>query len=708
MRNVLVPTIVLAVLLLGTASVPAASEFTPILPLDPPKVVGSSKPFATGSWQPGRLVDGNPQTEFASASEGVGTHVDFDFGKAVAVAGFEHVDRNDVATVRAARLSFSEQSDFRTTVGVVTVRHIDQRSGRTQVTFPTVTARYVRWEVTGINAPGHRAVGGAEVRFFTTAPKDVQPTRDTIAVRPEQLVMLRDGRPVQPLAVTVAHRYAERANAQVIFEPAGATPVALELAFGSQTREVLVPVVTAETPVTATLQVGGQVVAQCRWMHRPVRPWTVYVLPHSHVDIGYTQIQTDVEKRQIANIRRGIELAEQTKDNPVGSRFKWNAEVLWAVESYMNTASPEEKQRLVGAVRSGQVGLDALYGNELTGLCRPEELLRLAAYATRLGGQCGVNVEAAMISDVPGYTWGTVAALAHAGVKYFSVGPNYCDRIGRTLIAWQNKPFYWVSPSGKEKVLVWIHSMGYALGHIYRGRLGAFLPGYLAGLDQSDYPYDLAYLRWNVGGDNGPPDEQIAEFVKEWNAKYVHPRLILATTSEPFRELERRYGDKLPQVSGDFTPYWEDGAASSAQETAINRQAAERLVQAETVFAMTQPARGTAFPAGDFHAAWRNVILYDEHTWGAHNSISQPDAPFVHQQWQIKQGFALDGEKQSQRLLATALQRRGTACDGHRCAQYQFMAANRFGDRGQRAGRRRASPGGGRRTAGAVAAALFR
>ena len=31
-----------------------------------------------------------------------------------------------------------------------------------------------------------------------------------------------------------------------------------------------------------------------------------------------------------------------------------------------------------------------------------------------------VKVESAMISDVPGYTWGIVPALAQAGVKYFS------------------------------------------------------------------------------------------------------------------------------------------------------------------------------------------------------------------------------------------------------------------------------------------------
>ena len=31
------------------------------------------------------------------------------------------------------------------------------------------------------------------------------------------------------------------------------------------------------------------------------------------------------------------------------------------------------------------------------------------SYATRLSDECGVPIESAMISDVPGYTWGTVS-----------------------------------------------------------------------------------------------------------------------------------------------------------------------------------------------------------------------------------------------------------------------------------------------------------
>jgi hypothetical protein len=178
--------------------------------------------------------------------------------------------------------------------------------------------------------------------------------------------------------------------------------------------------------------------------------------------------------------------------------------------------------------------------------------------------------------------------------------------------------------------------------------LTRILPDYLTELETNSYPYEITYIRWNVHGDNGSPDEKLADVVRDWNEHHPAPHLIISTVSEAFHEFARCYAENLPEFSGDYTPYWEDGAASSARETGINRASAERLVQAETLWAIRQPA---PFPASDFQQAWRNILLYSEHTWGAHNSISEPDVPFVRDQWAVKQGFALDAEKESADLL---------------------------------------------------------
>ncbi len=292
-----------------------------------------------------------------------------------------------------------------------------------------------------------------------------------------------------------------------------------------------------------------------------------------------------------------------------------------------------------------------MYLNELTGLCRPEELMRLFRMATRLHQRTGVTIDSAMISDVPGYTWGTVTAMAQAGIKYFSVAPNYFDRIGDILVQWENKPFYWLGPNKDDKVLVWIPYKGYAMSHVFRRLTPEFVEQYQNQLEQSGYPYDIAYMRWAGHGDNAVPDPAICDFVKQWNASHQWPRFIISGTSEAFQALEKRYGDQLPRVRGDWTPYWEDGAGSSARETATNRASSDRLAQAEALWAMLDPQ---SYPAADFENAWRNVLLYSEHTWGAWCSISGPNRKETREQWAIKQSYAVSADLQSRHLLSRA------------------------------------------------------
>ena len=433
----------------------------------------------------------------------------------------------------------------------------------------------------------------------------------------------------------------------------GGKPVPVQLQPGNQGIIIAAPAVDKPAQVPVTLQVHGKTVGPRMVEMKPVRQWTLYLLPHSHNDIGYTAVQTEVERKQWSNLETAIELARKTADYPIGSRYKWNVEVMWAVDGYLRQASPEKQKELIDAVKAGWIELDALYANELTALCRPEELNRLIECGGRLARRCGVPLECAMISDIPGYTWGLVPVLAQAGVKYFSVGSNHMDRIGGTLAAWGDKPFYWIGPSGREKVLCWLAGKGYAFFH--RGTLEQMgevpIFEYIAQLEEEKYPYDIVQLRYTVGGDNGPPDPGMCDFVKRWNEKFVSPRLVIATAGEMCRELEKRYGDTLPQAQGDFTPYWEDGAASTARETAMNRQSAELLIQAETLFTMLDPRR---FPAQEFDEAWRNVLLFDEHTWGAHNSVTEPDAEFAKDQWKIKQKFAVDGRGEASALWLKA------------------------------------------------------
>ena len=475
-------------------------------------------------------------------------------------------------------------------------------------------------------------------------------------------VTSKDGQLIQPIQLTIEHA---GPDALLVVRIDREEVDRRVLSPGIHTFNVYVDAVETARQALIKYEIAGKSEsAQVRI--EPVRKVQIFILPHSHHDLGYTDLQKNVEDKQVANISKGIELARNTANYPLGARFVWNLEVLWGADWFMRTKTEPEREEFISAVKKGWVGLNGMYANELTGLCRPEELLQLFRYGTELGDKCGTRVDAAMISDVPGYTWGTVSAMAQAGIRYFSAAPNYFDRIGTFMVEWQDKPFWWVSPSGNEKVLFWVPWTGYAMSHIMKLDT-MWVNKYQARLDEVGFPYQISYIRWSGHGDNAAPDPDICEFVKKWNEEYEWPRFCISTTSDAFAAFEKRHGHQLPERKGDLTPYWEDGAGSSALETRISRGAAERLTQAATLSSILAPQ---ACKSSDINEAWRNVLLYSEHTWGAWNSVSDSENPFVTQQWDVKRQFARDAASESIRILdgvldAFASQANSTGIDVH-------------------------------------------
>lgn len=432
---------------------------------------------------------------------------------------------------------------------------------------------------------------------------------------------------------------------------------------GENKATILLDKTEKEEMRDVAISVDGKLAERRMIEQKPVRHFEIYFLPHSHVDIGFTHRQDEVEQMQWRNFEQAIALSEKTKDYPEGSQYKWNVEVMWAVDGYLKQASPEKKQALIDAVRKGWIGLDALYGSELTGLQREEEMMNNTLYARRFAEEYDYPIETAMITDVPGYTWGMVPSLAESGVKYLSVGPNHMPhlahggyQVGFTFEAWGDVPFYWLSPSGNQKILFWMSTHGYSwfhdwlLGTLSKSGSSPILK-FLDELDADGYPYDIVQLRYTMG-DNAGPDQNMPDWIREWNRNYTWPKMRIATTPEMFADFEEKYGDALPEFSGDFSPYWEDGAASSAHETAMNRNAADKLVRAEALWSMVDPAN---FPRDLFDEAWTNVVLFSEHTWGSITSKSDPEGDLAQDQWKVKAGFAEKADSLAELLTERAI-----------------------------------------------------
>ncbi|MBL7962201.1 MAG: hypothetical protein JNM31_00020 [Flavobacteriales bacterium] len=380
----------------------------------------------------------------------------------------------------------------------------------------------------------------------------------------------------------------------------------------------------------------------------PIIHRDIHLVHHSHTDIGYSHLQSEVEKIQNNNISRALELIDRTKDHPEGSRFVWNVESLWAVENFLGIASEADKQRFIAAVKAGSIALSANYANLMTGLCTPEEMHWIVEYADSLRAWYDLPITMAMQTDVPGMSWSMVDAYAAHGIRHLSQGPNYIpdmpdggDRIGSTLREQGDKPYWWKGTTGKDSILVWTAGQGYGGWHGYtagaiKERGTRKIAAYMNDLAAKGYPYDMVQWRYNIVSDNGPVDSTLSDFVREWNAKYISPRLIIANAGTMMQEFETKYGKDIPTWSGDFTPYWEDGAYSTAKEEGEVRVLSARLSNLiDAAKILNKPIDPQLL-----YRAKRSIVMWHEHTWGAWCSISDPDAHFTTDQWRVKQDFA--------------------------------------------------------------------
>ena len=394
---------------------------------------------------------------------------------------------------------------------------------------------------------------------------------------------------------------------------------------------------------------------------KPIKNFEFDLIHHSHNDIGYSHIQTEVEQIQNKNILDAIHWISANKDQPI--KPYWHIESLWAVENFLKIADSNQIKLFVDYVHQGYLVLSANYANILTGLSQPEELNWAIEYAKILEKKYGFNIDNVMTTDIPGLSRSAFMSYVNNKIPYLSFGPNYVssqadggDRIGSLLNEQGDKIFYWKpAKEDKRKLLVWTAGKGYSYFHgitdkdkeqVWQQRIS----DYCEELVNTNYPYEVIQLRYTKKSDNGPVDTALCSFVKQWNQTYRVPSLKITSVNELFKNFETKYGNQIPVCTGEISPYWEDGAYSSAVEEMLNRELAIKTI------ALEKQAKATnRYEANKnlFYQLHRNIILFHEHTWGSWCSISDPELPFTTDQWKIKKAFVDSANSIYLRLAST-------------------------------------------------------
>ena len=405
------------------------------------------------------------------------------------------------------------------------------------------------------------------------------------------------------------------------------------------------------------LSVSGTPVSECTFTWKPPRHWTIYEVFSSHVDIGLHNPQYMQRQMGSLYLDEAQQLVEKTAAEPDASRFRYVVEGMWWWNNYERDRSEQAAKRLVERyAKPGLIGIGASHSGNRTEVYGSEELCRSAYTVRELRDRWGLAADTMIMADNNGITWPLVTAYADAGIKYLGFYPNpwnpdavNCWSPGGTPgsridVGWESKLphlFYWRGPDGTRRILVWSNlSYGnlssFSFGH-HKADPKAIAPILAKQLAvvEARYPYDV----WMVPNynDNQSPGLGAANRAKAWNAVWRWPELrTVGDLSVPFKEVEARFGDRIPTLSGLMTAGWAQHPVCTPALLADKFEADRLLPTAEklaTLARLTDPAY--VYPVNAFRRAWDALICNDEHGYGTSYYQGRP----VYDTWVQKRAW---------------------------------------------------------------------
>jgi hypothetical protein len=371
----------------------------------------------------------------------------------------------------------------------------------------------------------------------------------------------------------------------------------------------------------------------------------INIIHLSHMDVGFTDHPAVTREMQKKYLDEALDACSVNRD------FRWTAESLLAVVDWWQAAPPARREQMLTAIDAGQIAIAALPFNNAPYLDVDEWRQMLEWIPQDLWRR--FHPSFAVQDDVNGFPRAGALELLEHGVHRLFMGMN-SDSGGAPF----QRPmaFWWRMPDGR-RLLVYLgdsYPMGYSYFHEADWRRGPVprvaetayrlpqagdffktdeaslrkahqicLPR-LHDLESNGYHYSTLVLpfsnQWRM--DNDPPFPPLADFVTAWNRLGLKPELRLLTAAEALDQFEAENGVSLPEYSGEWPDWWSNGAASSPREVSATRFAKAYLR------ALGSPVFGA--PDGKT-TAWieeirKDLCLFDEHTWGAANSVAVPDS----------------------------------------------------------------------------------
>lgn len=147
---------------------------------------------------------------------------------------------------------------------------------------------------------------------------------------------------------------------------------------------------------------------------------TLYLIHHSHTDIGYTDRQEKISRYHVDFIRRAIAFLDKIEagEAPEWVGYNYVCENFWQVEQFLAHATGAEKASFEQYVEKGLIDISLTYLN-LTELIDSEMLHKKFADAKQYVDQFDRSFDSAMTADINGFSWGYADAMFKNGIRNF-------------------------------------------------------------------------------------------------------------------------------------------------------------------------------------------------------------------------------------------------------------------------------------------------
>ncbi len=129
---------------------------------------------------------------------------------------------------------------------------------------------------------------------------------------------------------------------------------------------------------------------------------TIYLVHHSHTDVGYTHDQPIVWELYRRFLDAAIDAGERDLDTDADWAMRWTVETTAPLLHWLQIASDWQVERFLRLAKAGCIEVTAMFAN-LTPLCDTDELIESLQPLHRLRTDFGLEIRHAMNCDVNGH-----------------------------------------------------------------------------------------------------------------------------------------------------------------------------------------------------------------------------------------------------------------------------------------------------------------